>query len=114
MKIIVFLYKKAKTLQMTKMEEAECSRIFCGHRALGYVSNHIPLVSRYIQKRRENLIATSVGKYFHTYGGAKLALLTVSGIHPEDISTLAGGNPLRIFLKFMMLFDLLSNFQTRI
>ena len=84
---------------MTKMEEAECSRIFCGHRALGYVSNHIPLVSRYIQKRRENLIATSVGKYFHTYGGAKLALLTVSGIHPEDISTLAGGNPLWIFFE---------------
>ena len=94
MKIIIFCIKKAETLQMTKMEEAECSRIFCGHRALGYVSNHIPLVSRYIQKRRENLIATSVGKYFHTYGGAKLALLTVSGIHPEDISTLAGGKNL--------------------
>ena len=73
------------------MEVADSSKIFSGHRALGFVSNHVPLVARYIQKRRENLIATSVGKSFHTYGGAKLGLLTVSGIHPEDISTLAGG-----------------------
>ena len=66
------------------------SRLFCGHRALGYVSNQVPLVSRYVRKRRETLVATCVGKSFHTYGGAKLGLLSVSGIHPEDITALAG------------------------
>lgn len=101
---------------MAKMEVAESSRIFCGHRALGYVSNHIPLVSRYIQKRRENLIATSVGKSFHTYGGAKLALLTVSGIHPEDISTLAGGKNLKKCLKkfIVSFYFLMSILQIRL
>jgi len=71
------------------MKTGESSNLFCGHRALGYVSNHVPLVSRYVRKRQENLIATSVGKSFHTYGGSKLGLLSVSGIHPEDITTLA-------------------------
>lgn len=71
------------------MKSEESSRIFCGHRALGYVANHVPLVSRYIRKRRENLVATSVGKSFHTYGGSKLGLLSVSGIHPQEITTLA-------------------------
>ena len=74
-----------------KMKSNDSSHIFCGHRALGYVSNHVPLISRYVKKRRENLIATSVGKSFHTYGGAKLGLLSVSGIHPEEISSLAAG-----------------------
>ena len=73
------------------MKTNESSKIFCGHRALGYVSNHVPLICRYVKKRRENLIATSVGKSFHTYGGAKLGLLSVSGIHPEEITTLAAG-----------------------
>ena len=73
------------------MKSEESSRLFCGHRALGFVSNSVPLVSRYVKKRRENLIATSVGKSFHTYGGAKLGLLSVSGIHPHQITTLAAG-----------------------
>jgi hypothetical protein len=83
-------YKKYFAFKMTSAS-SESSRLFCGHRALGYVSNHVPLVSRYITKRRENLIATSVGKSFHTYGGAKLGLLSVSGIHPEEITTMAAG-----------------------
>ena len=73
------------------MKTGESSNLFCGHRALGYVSNHVPLVSRFVRKRQENLIATSVGQSFHTYGGAKLGLLSVSGIHPENITTLAAG-----------------------
>jgi U3 small nucleolar RNA-associated protein 21 len=70
---------------------SDSSRLFCGHRALGYVSNSVPLVSRYVRRRRENLIVTCVGKSFHTYGGSKLGLLSVSKIHPEDITTLAAG-----------------------
>ena len=33
------------------------SRLFCGHRALGFVGNHVPLVTRYIQRRREHLVS---------------------------------------------------------
>ena len=34
---------------------------------------------------------TSVGRVFHTYGANKLGLLSVSKIHPEDITALAAG-----------------------
>lgn len=43
------------------------SKIFVAYRALGFVSNHIPLSLRYINRRNENLVVTSVGKSFHTY-----------------------------------------------
>ena len=62
------------------------SAIFTGHRPLGYVSNHIPLVTRYVSSRKEHLIITVTGKTFHTYGSSKLGLLSVSKIHPCDIS----------------------------
>ncbi len=65
------------------------SRLFVGHRALGYVSNHVPLVTRYIRRRREHLVVTCVGRVFHTYGCAKLGLLSVSKEHPEDITCVA-------------------------
>ena len=65
------------------------SRIFTGHRALGYVSNHVPLQCRFVHRRRENLIVTSVGRAFHTYGGNKLGLLSVSKLHPDNITVLA-------------------------
>lgn len=65
------------------------SKIFQRNRALGYVSNHIPLVVRYIQRRKENLIVTCTGRSFHTYGCSHFTLLSVSGAHPEDISCLA-------------------------
>jgi len=64
------------------------SRIFTGHRPLGYVSNGIPLVTRYITRRREHLIVTVAGRTFLTYGGNKLGLLSSSRIHPEDITAL--------------------------
>ena len=70
----------------------EGSKIFAGHRALGYVANHVPSVTRYIHTRREHLVVTAVGRVFHTYGCAKLGLLSVSKIHPEDINCLAAGN----------------------
>lgn len=66
------------------------SKIFLKNRALGYVSNHIPLVTRYIQRRKENLIVTCVGNTFHTYGCSHFTLLSVSKTHPGEITCLAG------------------------
>ena len=65
------------------------SKIFQRNRALGYVSNHIPVVTRYIQRRKENLIVTCTGRSFHTYGCSHFTLLSVSPAHPEDITCLA-------------------------
>lgn len=62
------------------------SKIFVPNRCLGYVSNHIPLQVRYIKSRKENLIVTCVGKSFHTYGISHFGLLSVSGLHPFDIT----------------------------
>ena len=62
------------------------SAIFTGHRPLGYVSNQIPLVTRYVTSRKEHLIIPVTGKTFHTYGSSKLGLLSVSKIHPCEIS----------------------------
>ncbi len=78
---------------------SEGSNIFVGHRALGYVSNHVPLVTRYIESRREHLVVTCVGRVFHTYGTNKLGLLSVSKIHPEDITAIAAGTRLH-FVSF--------------
>ena len=73
------------------------SAVFTGHRPLGYVSNHVPHVTRYITRRKEHLIITVTGKTFHTYGSAKLGLLSVSKIHPEDITAIAADS----FLVFV-------------
>lgn len=62
------------------------SKAFLPCRSLGYVSNHIPLRVRYIKSRQENLIVTCVGKSFHTYGISHFGLLSVSGLHPGDIT----------------------------
>lgn len=64
----------------------EGSKIFIPCRSLGYVSNDIPLQVRYIKRRKENLITTCVGKSFHTYGISHFSLLSVSGLHPGDIT----------------------------
>ncbi|XP_076062093.1 WD repeat-containing protein 36 [Oratosquilla oratoria] len=64
---------------------APASKIFIPHRALGMVSNDIPLVTRYIQRRKENLIVTVVGNCFHTYGATKLRLLSVGNAHVDRI-----------------------------
>ncbi|XP_018334010.1 WD repeat-containing protein 36 [Agrilus planipennis] len=62
------------------------SKVFAPHRCLGYVSNHIPLQLRYIKNRKEHLIVTCAGKFFLTYGISHFSLLSVSGIHPSDIT----------------------------
>lgn len=79
------------------MSESPASRIFIGSKTLGYVSNHVPLVTRYIHRRKEHLIVTVVGRVFHTYGGAKLGLLSRSQIHPEDITAVTAGRDFRVF-----------------
>ncbi|KAJ4443876.1 WD repeat-containing protein 36 [Periplaneta americana] len=68
---------------------AQSSKIFMSNRALGYVSNHVPLVVRYIRSRKENLVVTCVGQAFHTYGCSRFTLLSVSALHFGDITCLA-------------------------
>lgn len=65
------------------------SRIFQQNRALGYVSNQIPAAIRYVTTRNENLVVCCVGKAFQTFSCSHFRLLTVSGLHPEDIQCLA-------------------------
>ncbi|VVD02831.1 unnamed protein product [Leptidea sinapis] len=73
------------------MENAKtCSQIFTGARVLGYVSTHVPFVARFIKRRGETLLCTSVGKWFHTYGCDKFRLLSVSGEHPSEITCMSG------------------------
>lgn len=67
----------------------EGSRIFTPYRAVGLVSNNIPLVVRYIKRRKENLIVTVVGNTFHTYGASKLGLLNVGNPHADPIVALS-------------------------
>ncbi|KAK9504785.1 hypothetical protein O3M35_008971 [Rhynocoris fuscipes] len=74
----------------------QSSRIFLKNRALGYVSNHVPCITRYIPLRQENIIVTCVGKAFHSYSANHLSLLTVSDQTEESISCLVAQNK-RIF-----------------
>lgn len=66
----------------------QSSRIFLKNRALGYVSNHIPCIARYVSVRQEIVVVTCVGKALHSYGSNHLSLLTVSDQIEEDISCL--------------------------
>ncbi|KAJ0177832.1 hypothetical protein K1T71_006705 [Dendrolimus kikuchii] len=74
------------------MPQNTSSRIFSGSRVLGYVSTHVPFVARFIKRRGEVLLCTSVGKWFHTYGCDKFRLLSVSGEHPGPITCMSGDN----------------------
>ncbi|XP_063634058.1 WD repeat-containing protein 36 [Cydia splendana] len=74
------------------MAELSSSRIFTGSKVLGYVSTHVPFVARFIKKRGETLLCTSVGKWFHTYGCNKFRLLSISGQHPGPITCMSGDN----------------------
>lgn len=72
------------------LTNTDSSRIFYGYRALGYVCNHVPFALRYIERRKEHLVITAIGRSFHTYGGTKLDLLTASSVHDDEISFIAG------------------------
>lgn len=67
---------------------SEGSAVFAGYRPLGYVSNSIPCVTRFIKSRKEHLITTVTGTSFHTYGSKKLGILNVGKQHPEDITAM--------------------------
>lgn len=55
------------------------SKIFEGYRALGFVSNHVPFIIRYVHKLDDLRIVTCVGRSFHSYN-SKLRLLETSKI----------------------------------
>jgi len=67
----------------------ESSCIFRRNRALGYVSNQVPAATRYIQRRRDTLLITCIGRSFQVYTANHFRLLHVSGLHPDEITALA-------------------------
>lgn len=67
----------------------ESSQIFRRNRALGYVSNHVPAVTRYVQRRRDTLLITCIGRSFQVYTASHFRLLHVSGLHPDEITAMA-------------------------
>ncbi|XP_037389080.1 WD repeat-containing protein 36 [Pygocentrus nattereri] len=69
--------------------EKRGSSIFCGFRALGLYSNHLPHVVRFHKKHQEFYVVTAVGRCFHTYNVKKLGIVAVSNALPADISYLA-------------------------
>eukprot|EP00794_Sanderia_malayensis_P006767 gene6767-7529_t len=62
------------------------SRVFSSYRAIGYISNHVPLA---LQVRgADHFVTTVVGKTFHIYNCSKLNLLFVGEIQKEHIELL--------------------------
>lgn len=61
----------------TSNTSEDASRLFTGYRALGLVSNHIPIVTRYIQQRKENFIVTVIGNSFQTYSVSQTFCLEI-------------------------------------
>lgn len=46
---------------------SQASKIFEGYKALGFVSNHVPFIIRYVHKLDDLRIVTCVGRSFHSY-----------------------------------------------
>ena len=67
------------------------SKIFAGYRALGFVSNHVPLAVRHHQKHKENYVVTCVGKSFHTYN-VSILIFSRSQILSPDRQNIAEYN----------------------
>ncbi|ALC46221.1 CG9799 [Drosophila busckii] len=67
----------------------ESSVIFRRNRALGYVSNQVPAVTRYVKRRRDTLLITCIGRSFQVYTASHFRLLHVSGLHPDEITAMA-------------------------
>jgi U3 small nucleolar RNA-associated protein 21 len=65
------------------------SKIYQQNRAIGYVSDNVPATVRYLFGRKDNLITTCVGRSFQTFSSNHFRLLSVSGLHPEEITCLA-------------------------
>ena len=43
------------------------SKIFEGYKALGFVTNNVPFIIRYVQKLEDLRIVTCTGRSFHSY-----------------------------------------------
>ncbi|XP_054747094.1 WD repeat-containing protein 36 [Anastrepha obliqua] len=65
------------------------SVIFRQNRALGFVSNNVPAVIRYVRRRKDTLIITCIGRAFQVYTANHFRLLHVGPIHPDEITALA-------------------------
>ncbi|XP_033115052.1 WD repeat-containing protein 36-like [Anneissia japonica] len=78
-----------RELYLPCFEMAPGSKIFVGSRAIGFYSNHVPLLTKYNQKFKETYVITSVGKSFHTYNCSNFGLISVSDAHPSDITCMA-------------------------
>lgn len=70
--------------------QRESSILFRRNRAVGYVSNHIPAVVRYIARRKDNLITTCIGRSFQVYTASHFRLIHVGPQHPDDITAMCG------------------------
>ncbi|KAK3698176.1 hypothetical protein QZH41_019273 [Actinostola sp. cb2023] len=70
------------------------SQLFSPFRALGFVTNHIPLAVQ--AQGAENLVATAVGSTFHVYNCAKLNLLFVGSLQDSEITCITSYGPMII------------------
>lgn len=55
------------------------------YRALGYVSNHVPMLPRFIKRRGRHLILTAMGNSFLVFESNKLRLVNISPPQEHDI-----------------------------
>lgn len=84
------------------------SRLFAGYRALGFVSNEVPMCTRYNKSNDSNYVITCVGRAFHVYNAEKLGIKSISDTLPEPIRCLkvdadyiyaAAGNKIYAFMQ---------------
>ncbi|XP_055905280.1 WD repeat-containing protein 36 [Eupeodes corollae] len=68
---------------------SQSSKIFRRNRSLGYVSNQVPALVRYVFNRKDNIITTCIGRSFQVYNSNKFRLLHVSNVHSDDITCMA-------------------------
>ena len=68
--------KKARELAMAGTSS---SQLFCPFRAVGFVSNHVPLVTTC--RGPDNFVLTAVGKSYHQYKVVKLSPLPLRALY---------------------------------
>lgn len=65
------------------------SKLFRRNRALGYVSNKVPAITRFIKRRKDTLVTTCIGRNFQVWTTSHFRLLHVSDVHPDEITCMA-------------------------
>lgn len=73
----LILFYSGLNFTMASTSECRPSKIFEGYKALGFVTNHVPFIIRYVQKLDDLRIVTCVGRSFHSYN-SRLRLLETS------------------------------------